>query len=274
MTYYAGTVAAVPTKNRQIYIDHVHGAWPVFQRYGCTRMVEGWGVDIPKGKVTDFYGAVDAREDETIVFAWTEWPDKQAADAAWERMQAENAMMQISEMPFDGSRMIYGGFSPVFTAGSDQTAGYIQGFALAVPERNREAYIRMASEKPGKAPSLPISASAWWKPGASTFPTARRPTSIARRRRKTAKCPCSAGPPGPTARHAMPPRRQWKRAWKVRNSPRCLLTECACSGAGSKLSSIQRGCDRWTPASPEWGSPFTTDYLFPAIALALTQTDV
>lgn len=146
MTYYAGTVAAVPTKNRQIYIDHVHEAWPVFQRYGCTRMVEGWGVDIPKGKVTDFYKAVDAREDETIVFAWTEWPDKQAADAAWERMQAENAMMQISEMPFDGSRMIYGGFSPVFTAGSDQTAGYIQGFALAVPERNREAYIRMASE--------------------------------------------------------------------------------------------------------------------------------
>ena len=54
--------------------------------------------------------AVDAKEDEAIVFSWIEWPDKAAADASWEKMQNDPAMKKIPEMPFDGSRMIYGGF--------------------------------------------------------------------------------------------------------------------------------------------------------------------
>lgn len=143
MTYYAGTVAAVPTANRQKYVDHVKEAWPFFQRLGATRTVEGWGVDVPKGKVTDFYRAVEARDDETVVFSWIEWPDKATADAAFEKMMAEDSM---PAMPFDGSRMIYGGFEPIFTAGSDRDAGYIQGFLLAVPEKNKDAYIKMAEE--------------------------------------------------------------------------------------------------------------------------------
>lgn len=145
MTYITGSIAAVPTANRQKYIDHVNAAWPLFRNHGATRMVEAWGVDVPRGKVNDLYGAVNAREDEAVTFSWIEWPDKAAADAAWAKMQDDPAMAAM-EMPFDGSRMIFGGFAPVFEAGTDRGAGYFQGFALAVPERNKAAYVRMARE--------------------------------------------------------------------------------------------------------------------------------
>ncbi|PWE32846.1 DUF1428 domain-containing protein [Maritimibacter sp. 55A14] len=140
MAYFTGAVAAVPTSNKAKYAEHVSAAWPLFKSYGATRMVETWGVDVPKGKVTDFYGAVDAKDDEAIVFSWIEWPDKADADAAWAKMQDDPAM------PFDGSRMIFGGFSPVYEAGQHNGAGYYQGFLLAVPEKNRTAYAQMAGE--------------------------------------------------------------------------------------------------------------------------------
>lgn len=146
MTWITGSVAAVPTANKTKYLDHTAAVWPLMKSYGATRMVETWGADVPRGKVTDFYGAVDAREDETVVFAWIEWPDKATADAAWPKMQSDPAMKEIPEMPFDGSRMIFGGFSPVFEAGQRDGAGYYQGFLLAVPKGNKDAYVRMAGE--------------------------------------------------------------------------------------------------------------------------------
>lgn len=82
MAYYTGCVAAVPTANKQKYIEHVNVAWPLMRNYGATRMVENWGVDVQKGKVTDLYGAVNAKDDETVVFSWIEWPDKPIADTA------------------------------------------------------------------------------------------------------------------------------------------------------------------------------------------------
>ena len=109
-------------------------------------MVETWGVDVHMCKVTDFYVAVDARDDESIVFSWIEWPDKATADASWQKMTNDPAMKQMPEMPFDGSRMIFGGFSPVYEAGQHTGAGYYQGFLLAVPEKNKAAYAAMADE--------------------------------------------------------------------------------------------------------------------------------
>lgn len=88
---------------------------------------------------------MNAREDEVVVFAWLEWSDKAAADAAWQKMQGDPAMAGM-DMPFDGSRMIFGGFEPVFEGGTDRGAGYFQGFALAVPEKNKAAYAKMARE--------------------------------------------------------------------------------------------------------------------------------
>lgn len=144
MTYYTGLIAAVPTANRQKYIEHAAASWPVFQNYGALRLVENWGVDIPHGKVTDYYTAVAAGPDESIVFSWIEWPDRATADTAWQRMTTDEAMAQLPEMPFDGKRMVYGGFEPVLSTGATEGAGYLQGFLLAVPEDNREAYVDMA----------------------------------------------------------------------------------------------------------------------------------
>ncbi|TKW66400.1 MAG: DUF1428 domain-containing protein [Paracoccus denitrificans] len=146
MTYYTGMVAAVPTANKQAYIDHAKAAWPLFQKHGAVRTVETWGVDTPKGKVTDFQGAVQAKDDETIVFTWIEWPDRAAADKAWQAMESDPDMAAMGEMPFDGSRMIYGGFEPVMSAGQVDGADHYQGFLLAVPEKNRDAYEKMAHD--------------------------------------------------------------------------------------------------------------------------------
>ena len=118
MTYFTGFVAAVPTANKQKYLDHVKSAWPLFQSYGATRMIECWGADVQKGKVTDFQGAVQAKDDETVVFSWLEWPDRATCDAAGQKMMAEMEGQPMPEMPFDGMRMVWGGFEPIFDTGA------------------------------------------------------------------------------------------------------------------------------------------------------------
>ncbi|NLA67866.1 MAG: DUF1428 domain-containing protein [Gammaproteobacteria bacterium] len=144
MTYYTGAVSAVPTARRQDYIDYARAVWEVFQRYGATRMVETWGVDVPHGKLTDFHRAVEAAEDESIAFSWITWPDRDSADAAWRKMQEDGAMDALPKMPYDGSRMIFGGFAPVVEEGGTAAGRYYQGFALAVPEANKAAYVDAA----------------------------------------------------------------------------------------------------------------------------------
>ncbi|MEZ5479052.1 MAG: DUF1428 domain-containing protein [Thiolinea sp.] len=91
----------------------------VFQKWGALRMVESWGVDVPDGEQTDFKRAVKAQADESVVFSWIEWPDKETADNSWEKMQNDPEMEKMMDMPFDGMRMIWGGFEPVV----DERAG-------------------------------------------------------------------------------------------------------------------------------------------------------
>ena len=76
---------------------------------GALRVVETWGDNVPKGKVTDFYRSVQATDEETVVFSWIEWPSKDARDAAWKKMETDERMKGM-ETPFDGKRLIYGGF--------------------------------------------------------------------------------------------------------------------------------------------------------------------
>ena len=80
--------------------------------FGATRIVECWGDDVPRGKVTDFSRAVQAKPDETVCFSWIEWPDKATRDAAMVKMMSDTRFM-AEPMPFDGKRMIFGGFEPV-----------------------------------------------------------------------------------------------------------------------------------------------------------------
>lgn len=146
MTYLTGAVAAVPTANKQDYLQHVKDVWALFKAHGATSIVEAWGVDVPKGKLTDFYGAVDAQDGETIAFSWITWPDKATADRCWQNMPDDPGMAKLAQMPFDGSRMIFGGFAPILKEGTAMGGGYYQGFVLAVPEGNKAAYADMAAE--------------------------------------------------------------------------------------------------------------------------------
>ena len=114
MTYLDGFVIAVPTANKQQFIDHAKQSDSVFLELGARRIVEAWGDDVPDGKLTDFRRAVQATGDETVVFSWIEWPDKATRDAAMPKLMSDPRLQPESNpMPFDGKRMIFGGFTPV-----------------------------------------------------------------------------------------------------------------------------------------------------------------
>jgi glutathione S-transferase len=118
MSYVDGFVIAVPTANKQKFIDHANTADVVFKEMGAIRIVECWQDDVPDGKVTDFRRSVQAKEDESVCFSWIEWPDKATRDAAFAKMMDPNNTDPRMDpannpMPFDGKRMIFGGFAPV-----------------------------------------------------------------------------------------------------------------------------------------------------------------
>ena len=114
MKYVEGFVAAVPAANKEIYRKHAAEAAPLFKEFGATRVVECWGDDIPEGKVTDFRGAVKAKDGEVVVFSWIEYPSKEVRDAANAKILSDPRMKAMGDqMPFDGKRMIFGGFVPI-----------------------------------------------------------------------------------------------------------------------------------------------------------------
>jgi uncharacterized protein YbaA (DUF1428 family) len=145
MSYYSGFVLAVPNDKKQAYIDHARQAWPMFKRLGAKRMVEAWGEDVPHGKQTDFYRATKAKEGETPLFSWFEWPDKATAEAAFANMSDQPEMADMPQAPFDGQRMFWGGFDPVMENGTSEKGNYIQGFVAAAPAEKKQAYIDMAN---------------------------------------------------------------------------------------------------------------------------------
>jgi uncharacterized protein YbaA (DUF1428 family) len=117
MNYIDGFVAAVPTANRAAYIEHAEKMAVVFKEFGALSVVECWGDDVPEGKLTSFTMAVKREADEAVVFSWITWPSRAARDAAWEKVMADPRMdSSASPMPFDGKRMIYGGFQMVMQA--------------------------------------------------------------------------------------------------------------------------------------------------------------
>jgi uncharacterized protein YbaA (DUF1428 family) len=116
MAYIDGFVAAVPTANKEKFIEHARKGDALFLEAGATRVLECWGDDVPDGKVTDFKRAVQAKNDETVLFSWVEWPDKKTRDAGMKKVMDDPRMKpENNPMPFDGKRLIYGGFAPVVT---------------------------------------------------------------------------------------------------------------------------------------------------------------
>jgi uncharacterized protein YbaA (DUF1428 family) len=114
MPYVDGFVIAVPTANKQKFTDHANRFDAMFMEFGATRILECWGDDVPDGTVTDFRKAVQAKDDETVVFSWVEWPDKATRDTGMKSIMEDPRMkMEDNPLPFDGKRMIYGGFASV-----------------------------------------------------------------------------------------------------------------------------------------------------------------
>lgn len=111
--YIDGFVAPVPPANREAYRDQAATAAALFRDHGALRVVEAWEDDVPDGSVTDFRRAVQARDDEAVVYAWIEWPDKATRNAAWAAMERDGRMTPPDALPFDAARMIYGGFAPL-----------------------------------------------------------------------------------------------------------------------------------------------------------------
>jgi uncharacterized protein YbaA (DUF1428 family) len=109
MSYIDGFVIPVPADKKEAYREMAAKVAPVFKRHGAVRTVECWGNDLPDGKVTDFRGAVKAEPGETVVFSWVVWPSKEVRDAASTKIM-EDPAMRAFDMPFDGKRLIHGGF--------------------------------------------------------------------------------------------------------------------------------------------------------------------
>ena len=112
MTYIDGFVVAVPTANREQYRFHAKKAAQAFKDNGALKVVEAWGDDVPDGQVTSFPMAVKRKDDETVVFSWVEWPSRQVRDQGMKKVMDDPRMKPdpANPMPFDGKRMIYGGF--------------------------------------------------------------------------------------------------------------------------------------------------------------------
>ena len=123
MSYIDGYVLACPADNKDAFTKFAKAADGVFMDLGATRILECWQDDVTKGKVTDFFGAVQAKEDEAVIFSWIEWPDKQTRDKAMATLEAmiddpnpdPRMDPEKNPMPFDGTRLIFGGFEPVVT---------------------------------------------------------------------------------------------------------------------------------------------------------------
>jgi len=113
MSYITGFLTPVQAENKDRYIASAKAGWPLFQEYGAIAQVETWGVDVPDGTTTSFPMAVKLEPGEVVVFAWLKWPDKATADAAWARMQEDPRFSEM-DMPFDGKRMMWGGFEVIF----------------------------------------------------------------------------------------------------------------------------------------------------------------
>ncbi len=117
MNYLDGFVAAVPLAKKEAYLKHASDAAVVFKEFGALSVVESWGDDVPEGKLTSFPMAVKREEGEAVVFSWIQWPSKTVRDSAWEKIMADPRMnAKDNPMPFDGKRMIYGGFQIIMQA--------------------------------------------------------------------------------------------------------------------------------------------------------------
>ncbi|HSR01051.1 MAG TPA: DUF1428 domain-containing protein [Sphingomicrobium sp.] len=143
MSYIEGFIAPVSASGREAYEHHARAFAAIAPELGIKRMVEGWADDVPRGKLTDFYRAVAANEEETVVFSWFEYPSRKERDAANEKFRTDPRMNDLmGKVPFDAKRMIFGGFETILDSGKGP-GGYVSGFIAPVPRERKDAYREM-----------------------------------------------------------------------------------------------------------------------------------
>jgi uncharacterized protein YbaA (DUF1428 family) len=113
MPYVDGFVIPVPTAKREAYVKLAERVAAVFKEHGALKVVECWGDDVPEGKITSFPMAVKREEGETVVFSWIIWPSRAVRDEGSKKVMADPRMQPGETMPFDGKRLIYGGFEMI-----------------------------------------------------------------------------------------------------------------------------------------------------------------
>ena len=117
MNYVDGMVAAVPSAKREDYLRFAETAAQVFKDHGALRVVECWGDDVPDGEVTSLPMAVQCKPDETVVFSWILWPSREVRDEGMQKVENDPRMNpETNPMPFDGKRLIFGGFQMILEA--------------------------------------------------------------------------------------------------------------------------------------------------------------
>jgi len=115
--YVQGFVVPVPENMKAQYKAAAEKFWDFAKDYGALSQVEAWEADVKDGKLTDFRRAVNLEPGEKVVFSWVTWKDRASADAAQEKMMTDPRMKEFADMPFDGKRLIFGGFEPLVVKG-------------------------------------------------------------------------------------------------------------------------------------------------------------
>lgn len=112
MSYVDGFIVAVPKDKIEAYKVLAQTAGTVWREYGALGYVEAIGDDVPYGELTSFPRAVQATEDEIVVFSWITYESRQSRDEILKKVMADPRLKDgMENMPFDGKRMIYGGFN-------------------------------------------------------------------------------------------------------------------------------------------------------------------
>ena len=110
--YVDGFVVAVPKKNIDAYKAFSEKAGHVWKEYGALQYIECVADDVKPGKVTSFPQAVNLEADEVVVFSWIVYSSRAERDRILTSVMSDPRLKDMSPatMPFDGQRMIFGGF--------------------------------------------------------------------------------------------------------------------------------------------------------------------
>jgi len=118
--YVSTYVLGVLEERKEDYVRIANLFAEIAKDFGALEIFENWELDVPTGEHTDYRKAVKAEPGEKIVLAWIVWPDRETSEAAHKGMFSDPRMPELGEMPFDGKRMILGGFEPILSYRKEQ----------------------------------------------------------------------------------------------------------------------------------------------------------